>query len=106
MLTNANELIGDIRIGGSLVYKDHPMMEFTLLRTIRQSVSKIKALNFRKTNFQLFKEIANKTLGKLFSWARVQNRVDRHFWKLSSGHKSFPTPDIASQETKAKDQND
>ena len=39
--TNANELIGDIRISGSLVYNDHAMTEFTLLRDMRQSVMKL-----------------------------------------------------------------
>jgi len=46
------------------------MMEFTLLRGIRQAKSKIRELNFRKAKFQFFKELVNKIpLG-----TREQNR--------------------------------
>ena len=38
------------------------MMEFTCLRDIGQAKSKIRKLNFRKANFQLFGELVNKTL--------------------------------------------
>ena len=37
------------------------MVGFTLLRDIRQAKSKIRMLNFRKANFQLFRELVNKT---------------------------------------------
>ena len=40
---------------------DHAVVEFTLLGDMRQAKSKIRMLNFRKANFQLFRELVNKT---------------------------------------------
>lgn len=39
----------------------HAVVEFTLLRDIRLTKSKIRNHNVRKAKFQLFKELANKT---------------------------------------------
>jgi len=61
LLTDANELIGDIRIGGCLGCNDDTMIEFMVWRNMRQAKSKISMLNFRKANFQLFRELVNKT---------------------------------------------
>jgi len=36
LLTNANELIGDMRIGGCLGCSDHVVVEFMLQREMRQ----------------------------------------------------------------------
>lgn len=50
LVTNANELIHDIRIGGCLYCSVHAMIEFLLQTDMRQSKSKVRTLNFRKTN--------------------------------------------------------
>ena len=60
-LTNANELISDIRTGGCPGCSDHAIVEFMLQRDMRQPKSKIRALNCRKADFQLFRELVNKT---------------------------------------------
>jgi len=52
LLTNANEMIGDIWMRGCLGCSDHAMVEFMLLRDMRQSKSKIGTQNFRKANFR------------------------------------------------------
>jgi len=57
MVTNASELTGDVKIGGSLGCSDHALVEFTVLRYKGQVKSKVRTLNFRKANFQLFKEL-------------------------------------------------
>ena len=56
MLTNASDLIGDIKTGGSLGCSDHAPVEFTLLRDVGKVRSIVRTLNFRKANFQLFKD--------------------------------------------------
>ena len=56
MVTNANELTCDVRIGGSLGCSDHALVEFAVLRDMGQAKSKVRTLNFRKAKFQLFKE--------------------------------------------------
>jgi len=59
MVTNAGELIGDIKIGGSLCCSDHALVEFAVLRDMGQVKSKVRTLNFRKVNFQLFEELVS-----------------------------------------------
>ncbi|KAK4807081.1 hypothetical protein QYF61_018422 [Mycteria americana] len=61
LVTNASELIGDIKIGGSLGCSDHALVEFTVLRDMGQVKSIVRTLNFRKAKFQLFKELVNGT---------------------------------------------
>jgi len=56
-----------------------------------------------KAKFQLFRE-SRKHPGNLSPRARVQSRAGRSLRKLSSGHKSSPSPDVRSQERKARDQ--
>lgn len=54
MVTNERELRGDIEIGGSLQCSDHALVGFAVLRNRGQIRRKVRLLNFRKTNFQLF----------------------------------------------------
>jgi len=61
MLTNASELIGDIKTGGSLSCSDHAPVEFMLLRDVGRARSIVRTLNFRKAKFQLFKELVSRT---------------------------------------------
>jgi len=56
LLIIVSELIGDIRIGGCLGSSNHAMVEFMLRRDLRWAKSNIRMLNFRKANFQLFRE--------------------------------------------------
>lgn len=48
MITNASELIPDVKIGGSSGCSDHTLLEFTVLMVMGQARSKGKTLNFRK----------------------------------------------------------
>ena len=61
LVTNASKLIRDVKIGDSLGCSDHALVEFTVLRDMGQMKNKVKTLNFRKANFQLFKELVNGT---------------------------------------------
>ncbi|KAK4810861.1 hypothetical protein QYF61_008833 [Mycteria americana] len=61
LVTSASELIGDVKIGGSLGCNDHALVEFAVLRDMGQAKSIVRTLNFRKANFQLFKELVNGT---------------------------------------------
>ena len=60
MVTNASELIGHIKTGGSLGCSDHVLVEFAVLRDVGQAKSKVRTLNFRKAKFHLFKELVNR----------------------------------------------
>jgi len=48
MVTNASELISDIKIGGSLGYSDRALVECTVLRDMGKVRSIVMTLNFRK----------------------------------------------------------
>jgi len=61
MLTNASELIGDVKTGGSLGCSNHTLLEFTVLRNMGKVRGVVRTLNFRKANFQLFKELVSRT---------------------------------------------
>ncbi|KAK4831467.1 hypothetical protein QYF61_017715 [Mycteria americana] len=60
LVTNASKL-SDIKIGGSLGCSNHALVEFAVLRDVGQAKSKVRTLNFRKANFQLSKELVNRT---------------------------------------------
>ena len=59
LLTNANDQISDYRTGGCLSCSHYITLEFTLQRDMKQAKSKIKVLNFRKANFELFRYLVN-----------------------------------------------
>lgn len=79
LVTNASEPIRNIRIGNSLGCSDHAVVELTVLRDMGQLKSNVRTLNFRKVNFQLFKELVSRIPGKLPAWTREQNRAGRPF---------------------------
>lgn len=56
LVTNTEELINYVKIGGRQGCSDHALVEFTVLRDIGQMKRKVRTLNFRRTNFQLFKD--------------------------------------------------
>ena len=61
MVTDASELIGDVKIGGSLGCSDDALVELAVVRDMAQAKSKVRTLNFRKAKCQLFKELVNRT---------------------------------------------
>ncbi|KAK4806794.1 hypothetical protein QYF61_005590 [Mycteria americana] len=61
LLTNTGELIGEVKTGGSLGCSDHALVEFTIWRDMGQVKSRVRTLNFRKANIQLFKELVDGT---------------------------------------------
>jgi len=56
LVTSARDLIGDVKIGGSLGCSDHALVELAVLRDLAQEKSKLRTLNSRKANFQIFTE--------------------------------------------------
>lgn len=61
MVTNASELINDIKIWGSLSCIDHALVKFTDLWVTGWAKDKVRTLNFSKANFQLLKELVSGT---------------------------------------------
>ena len=102
LLTSANELIGDIRIGGCLGCSNHAMVEFTLRRALRQVKSNRK-LNFRTANFQLFRELIKKTPWETVLMGKGVEQSWHIFKEAFFRAQELSIPDVASQERKARD---
>lgn len=58
MVTNASELITDVKAGGSVGCSDHALMEMAVLGDVEHGRSRIRTLNFRKANLEI--QINNK----------------------------------------------
>jgi len=61
LVTNARELMGDVKFEGSLGCSDHSLVEFAVLRDMGQMKSTVRRLNLKKAKFQLFKLLVNRT---------------------------------------------
>ena len=61
LVTNASRLIDDIKTGVSLGCSHHTPVKFAVLTNTGEEKSKVRTLNFRKANFQLFKEFISRT---------------------------------------------
>jgi len=103
-VTSESELISDVKTGSSLGCSDHALVEFAVLGDMGRAKGEIRTMNFRKANFQLFKELVNRTPGKLPSERREQNRAGRSLRTLSIEHKSSQSPGVINQERKGRDQ--
>jgi len=89
--------------GLAIACSDHAMVEFTCLRDIGQAKSKIRKLNFRKANFQLFGELVNKTL-----WESVlKDKGAECSWQIfkeAFARTQSLSTSIGSQEKRTRDQ--
>ena len=57
ILTNKEGLVEDARVGGSLGCSDHEMVEFRILQGGSRAMSWVTALDFKRANFGLFKDL-------------------------------------------------
>ena len=57
VLTNAEESIREVKIGGSLGCSDHAFVEFVIVKKTGLAKSSARTLCFRRANFRLFKEL-------------------------------------------------
>lgn len=66
VLTSADELIKEIKIGGSLGCSSHTLVEFMISRNTGLAKSRVRNLKFRGANLQLFVELVEE-----ISWEAV-----------------------------------
>ena len=50
-------MVEDVKVGGRFGCSDHEMVEFRILHGGSRAISRIKILDFRTSNFGLFKEV-------------------------------------------------
>jgi len=48
-----------VKTGGSVGCSNHTLAEFLISRSVGLTKSRVRTLNFRRVNFQLFKELLN-----------------------------------------------
>lgn len=66
LLPNAGELMGEVRIGGSLGGHNHILVEFSVFRGKGRVTSGVRTLNFRQANFfWLIRVLVHGSLGKV-----------------------------------------
>ena len=77
LVTTTSEIIGDVKIGGSLG-SHHALVEFAVLKDMGQVKSKVRILNFSKAKFQLFKQVVNRT-----PWETVlRDKGEEQSWQI------------------------
>jgi len=82
VLTNKEGLVEDVKVGDRLSCSDHEMVEFRILSGGSRAISRIKPLDFRRANFDLFKEL----LGGI-PWDRaLEGRGVQELWLLFKNH--------------------
>ena len=85
VLTNAEESIREVKIGGSLGCSDHALVEFVILKNAGLAKSRVTTLCFRKGNFRLLKELLSgipwetvlKGMGTEQSWQLFKDTLPR-----------------------------
>ena len=78
LLTNQNELIGDVKTGGC---SGHILVGFILLRDMGKARSIVRILNYRKDNFKLYKEVLRRT-----PWeTALRDKGAQQSWKIFKG---------------------
>ncbi|KAJ7401784.1 glycerol kinase [Pitangus sulphuratus] len=60
VLTSGEEFVGNVVPQGSLGSSDYEMVEFKILRAVRRAHRKLTALDFRRPNFGLFKDLLHR----------------------------------------------
>jgi len=57
VLSHAEEMVREVKVGGSVGCSSHALVEFVVSRNVGLAKSGVKTLNFRRVNFsELFKE--------------------------------------------------
>ncbi|GAB0204803.1 hypothetical protein GRJ2_002945900 [Grus japonensis] len=82
VLTNKEDLVGDVKLKGSLGCSDHEMVEFKILRAARRAHSKLTTLDFRRADFGLFSDLLGRT-----QWDKdLEERGAKDSWLIFKGH--------------------
>ena len=88
VLTNEEESIREVKIGGSLGCSDHALVEFVILKNAGLAKSRARTLCFRRANFRLLKELLDgirwetvlKGMGTEQSWQLLKDTLLRAQW--------------------------
>ncbi|GAB0187092.1 hypothetical protein GRJ2_001174500 [Grus japonensis] len=102
VLTNKEGLVGNVKLKGSLGCSDHETVEFRILRAARRAHSKLTALDFRRADLGLFRDL----LGRIPWDKALEGRGAQDSWLIFKGHllqaqeQCIPTKRKSSKSTK------
>ncbi|GAB0203869.1 mitochondrial enolase superfamily member 1 [Grus japonensis] len=102
ILTNKEGLAGDVKLKGNLGCSDHEMVEFRIFRAARRVCSKLTALDFRRADFGLFRDL----LGRIPWDKALEGRGAQDSWLIFKHHllqaqeRCIPTKRKSSKNTK------
>ncbi|GAB0204405.1 mitochondrial enolase superfamily member 1 [Grus japonensis] len=82
ILTNKEDLVGDVKLKGSLGCSDHEMVEFRILRAARRVHGKLAILDFRRADFDLFRDL----LGRIPWDKALEGRGAQDSWLIFKHH--------------------
>ena len=82
VLTNKEGLMSNVKLEDSLDCSDHEMVEFKILRVLKRVHSKLATQNFRRADFELFREL----LGKVTWEKSLEGRGAQESWLVFKDH--------------------
>jgi len=65
VLTNAEEVIKEVKTGGSLGCSNNALVEIVISRNMGLIKSRVRTLHFERVHSQLFKELSDEMSGEL-----------------------------------------
>jgi len=80
--TSKEELVGNVKLRGSLACSDQEMVEFKILRGAKRVHSKLTTLNFRRADFGLFRDL----LGRVPWDKALEGRGAQESWVILKDH--------------------
>lgn len=103
LFTNREGLVGDVVVGGRLGHSDHEIIEFSILRDARRTISKTSTVDFRRADFCLFRSlvqsIPRETMLKNKGPRRVGHASSRRFERTGTGYTNVPKGSPAGKTT-------
>jgi len=82
VLTNKEGLVGNVKLKGSLGSNHHKMVEFDMVRAARRVHSKLTTLDFRRADFDLFRDLLSRV-----PWDKaLEERGAQESWLIFKDH--------------------
>ena len=78
ILTNKEGLVSNVKLKGNLGCSDHKMVQFKILRASKTVLNKLATLDFRRADFELFREL----LGRVTWDKALEGRGAQESWSV------------------------
>ena len=103
VLSNRDGLVRNVKVGGTLGFSNHEMLEFKILCGRNKAKSRIAPLDFQKANFDLFRAYLEISHGLECLKVRKPRKAGQHLNSTSSKLKISASLRLGNQEREAGD---